>query len=131
MVCEWKSSFHTSFLPGKKNGSRKAAKVRDGWEPLFRVIVLERAVTGNHRRDHALAGHDVLADGDIDVDDHEDQDPPHAQVMPGMHVLALAEERDHPAEQHIRPASALRALAIERKAGEDHEGRAERDEEIH
>ena len=37
--------------------------------------------------------------------------------MIGVHVLAVREDREHPAEQLVLPAVAARALGIEREAG--------------
>ena len=48
------------------------------------------------------------------MDDHESHDVPHAEVVPRVHGLALAEQRDHPRrEQRVRPATRLGALAID------------------
>ena len=65
-------------------------------------VVLECPRAGNHRRDDGLTAHDILANGHVDMDDHEDHDPPHAKVMVGMHDMrVVAEQREHPAEHRV------------------------------
>ena len=76
--------------------------------------VFERATTGDHGRDDGLATHDVLADRGVDVQGDEDDHSPHAHAVPGVHVLALAEQRDDPAEQRVLPRTGTRAFAVER-----------------
>lgn len=54
--------------------------------------VLEHAPASDHGADDALALHDVLTDRDLNLHDHEDQNVPHPQTVPGMHILTEAFE---------------------------------------
>ena len=64
--------------------------------------------------------------------DHNKSDQiPHAQAMPGMHILTLAKQRDHPAKQRILPASLPGTFTVKRKACEDHKDHAEDEEKEH
>ena len=81
---------------------------------------LEGAPTGNDGAHDALVAQKFIAHRAIDVDDDEDQDQPRAKVVVGVKVLAVAEQRDHPArKQGILPRTHSLALAVERKAGHD------------
>src|SRR5581483_6404601 len=70
-------------------------------------------------------------DPGINVDHGEDDNHPQTHVMPGVDVLAVRPDRKHPAEQLELPAVVARALRIERKAGDDHEGNSQREHEEH
>lgn len=88
----WKVTFQFSRLGGKVAPMKKA----DRWPAFFalmsdtsvRVIILEGAMPRDHRRDDRLPAHDVFADRHIDMDDHENHDPPHAQMVNGVQGLA-------------------------------------------
>jgi len=52
--------------------------------------------------------------------------------VPGVHILALAEQRDDPAREHlILPGPHAGAFAVEREAGQDHEDDAPDEEHVH
>src|SRR5207237_990999 len=76
----------------------------------------ELPLARDHRRDDALTGHDVLADRGVDMHGHEHHQRPHAEVMIGVHVLAVRPDRKHPSEQFVLPAIDAGALRIKRKA---------------
>mmetsp|Transcript_32980 Transcript_32980/g.77363 ORF Transcript_32980/g.77363 Transcript_32980/m.77363 type:complete len:382 (-) Transcript_32980:326-1471(-) len=113
----------TGTRPGTPRGGAATGCVRN-----VIASVLERAVAGDHRADDALAAHDVFADRGVDVEDHEHDQNPHAQVVKGVHVLRLAVQRDHPAKQHVGPRPHAQALAVQREAGGDH---VQRQQEVH
>lgn len=52
--------------------------------------ILEHAPAADHGGDEALAGHDVFADGGVDVEDDEDQCHPQAHAVPAMDLHAVA-----------------------------------------
>ena len=76
----------------------------------IRQVVAEQAFAGDHRGDHALAAHDVLAHRGVDVDDDEHHDRPHAEMMQRVHVLAVREDREHEAEQPCTASCRCRGL---------------------
>jgi hypothetical protein len=62
----------------------------------------------------------------------EDQQVPHAQMVQRVHVLAVAQQRQHPRrEQGVGPAVHAQAFTVKRKAGADHEHRAQHVHEEH
>ena len=95
------------------------------------TLVPEGAIPGNHGADDALAAHDIFADRGINVEYDVNDDGPHAQMMPGVNVLGLAEERYHPAEEAVSPGSCLQAFSIECEACDDHKNGDEKENEKH
>ena len=63
-----------------------------GW-----CAVAESAPAREHGRDDRLLGHDVFANCRVDVNNYEADDYPHADMVPRVDVLALAEKWDDPA----------------------------------
>ncbi len=85
-------------------------------------LVAKLPLARYHRGDDTLARHDVFADRGIDVHHDESHERPHAEMMPGMHILAVRPDGEHPAKQLVLPAVDTFTFRIERETGHDHEG---------